>query len=318
MEDYIIEKVEGFFKLSRDRYIKKIEGKKWRDFNYDYSKETSEFLVDEPSGLRRLITLFVHWKKKREWEKEIDANVKIGNQNYSNFLNHSFGKQYNFIDGFNHALNIYINSNEDAIRLIQSLDGGIELNDQDFRLAIQLYYIYVYQILEQYLARICMDFKSRIPIVKDPITKAVLKSLSHSTEKKFSMIGTHDGQIRPMYGELVKYGFINHLTTYTSFKHVLIQEKLESKNLIYWTDMSDSKQVNKVTILELVSRFVIGNVQVQNAFIVKFFRLVNQENIEGFITLASLKNSRRIFSKSSSKNKRIIQIKQLIDNCLSY
>ncbi|MFD1631064.1 hypothetical protein [Pseudopedobacter beijingensis] len=316
METKIIDKIALLFRASKKKY-KRVKDKYSTDFIYDFKIEQAEFFNDNPSGLRWLITLYISWKKNGTLPEEVKSNIYLGSyESYQNYVKSVFGLQHKFISEFKEAMEMYFQDPEKSKDLIERLDEGVELNREQFLLAVELYYIFIYEIIELYVNDNFLEYKTLLinplPEIKNS-TKVGVNIRPEVT--KIQMRDLCDEQIKKLYIGLLKEKFIDERTSYISFRRILIPKGIKDEDKIIWIDIADNKMVNKVTLLEFVS-LLIDEKSVQNKFIINYCKIYSLKEGEKTIPRTSLQNSRRHFENKIEKNSKREKIRGLIANVL--
>ncbi|TKC01396.1 hypothetical protein [Pedobacter cryotolerans] len=314
METVIIDKIDLLYNSSRARY-EEIEFKYQSNFVYNFDNEINDFINKPPLALRRLLTLFVKWKKDHLWKKEIDLNIKNENVGYFQFLKQSFDRQYYLIKNFNKALELYDSDKQFSQDLIYRFDDKKRLDKDEFLLAIQLYYINVYEILEDYAIKLYPDLNSHLNQEKSLNFKKSLKT-KIIKPVSFNIISLNDKQISELHKKLLEFRFIGKDTSYITFKRIILQKNLTNTDIIYWIDIAYSHEINKQSIIELVSYLIPKDKRMQNSFIYQFFRLGEKSGFPQAVTVESMKSSRTRYKQNLNKNKEKSNINLLFNSML--
>ncbi|MBB6273137.1 hypothetical protein HDF26_003597 [Pedobacter cryoconitis] len=162
MEQQLINKIDKAFLLSQIRY-EEIKNKLKASDAFDFVQERHDYFNNPTPSTQVLLGQIFNWRNKRSLKYEMDSNAGIIN-NYRQAYGLFLSRQYALISTFNKAIDIYFNNAELTNHLINALqsDDGEKLNKADFILAIELYYITVFELVEDSIHRYDPEHKKKL------------------------------------------------------------------------------------------------------------------------------------------------------------
>jgi hypothetical protein len=162
MNQEYIKKIDDAFLFSRERY-ESLKSELEASNAFNFAQARYDYFHNPIPRIQLLLTQLMRWRKQRLLKDEIDSNVTSLNH-FRQVRKLYLDRQYLLISSFTKALPLYFNNLDRYNHLIEALHSldGPRLTKIDFILAIELYYISIFDLVENSIYQYDPDYKRRL------------------------------------------------------------------------------------------------------------------------------------------------------------